>query len=375
MPTVRGWLVAAASVACYLAGWLLGYPELAVPGLGGALALLCGWAWLAVPVRLSVRREIAPARVPRTDLAVGMLTYVNTGRWRSGPTRASDRCGDDEIPVDLPALRPGASATKSYVLPTRRRGHLRVGPLRVTRTDPLGLVRRVREYGATSTLIVHPRAVPVTALPSGRVASLDGARSEQASDGTVTFHSLRPYEFGDDLRRVHWRTSARTNTLMVRQFVDTTLPRTVVLLDTTAAAYRTGEDFELAVDVTASVALSATARGFPVSVHAGRSLSTVDSSGASSTVLLDRLALVAAGGVDDVAGSAAHRPGPGGAALTFVTGADSPHLPRVLALRRRYDRIVVVLVGAGSAPHRLPVPVVAVPDLAAFATVWNRAAA
>ncbi len=293
MPTRRGWAVAAASIACYLAGWGLGYPELAVVGVGGALALVAGGVWLARSIPLELHRDIAPVRVARGDPAIGVLTCVHRGRWRLDAMSATDRCGTTEVAVDLPELRPGGTCTTSYFLPTRRRGHLPVGPLRLVATDPLGLFRRVRAHGGTVTLYVQPKTVSLTALPSGRVPNPDGPRADRAAGGTVTFHSLRQYEFGDDLRHIHWRTSARTGTLMVRQLVDTSLPRSVVLLDNRAGAYGAEDDFELAVDVTASVALGAAALGFPVSVVCGdQEVSTMDGERTPPSVLLDRLSLV-----------------------------------------------------------------------------------
>jgi uncharacterized protein (DUF58 family) len=354
-------VVIAGSAGCYLAGWWLGYPELAVPGAGGLLAVLCAAVWLAVPVRLAVLRQVAPVRVPRGDIAIGVVTCVNAGRWRSGPVAALDRCAGTDVRVDLPALRPGGADTTSYVLPTGRRGRFAVGPLRVVRTDPFGLVRRVPACGEPASLYVVPKTVPVRALTSGRVPSPEGLRSERAAGGTTTFHSLRLYEFGDELRHVHWRTSARTGTLMVRQLVDTSLPRTIVLLDDRAGGYRTPDDFELAVDVAASVALGAARHGYPVTVLAGaRQLSTVD--------ILDQLAVVGTtDGTDVAAALVAARPRAGAAALVFVTGTETVDLQRVCAVRSTYDRVLVLRAGTAVGPTPvLPVPVLDVPDLAAL---------
>jgi uncharacterized protein (DUF58 family) len=363
VPTRRGWVVAGGSAGCYLAGWWLGYPELAVLGAGGLLALACAALRLAVPVRLAVLRQVAPIRVPRGDLAVAVVTCVNTGRWRSGPVRALDHCAGFEVAVDLPALPAGGEGTTSYVLPTNRRGQFAVGPLRVVRTDPLGLLRRVRACGEAACLYVVPKTVPVPALASGRVASPEGLRSERAAGGTTTFRSLRPYEFGDELRHVHWRTSARTGTLMVRELVDTSLPRTIVLLDDRAGAYQTPGDFELAVDVAASVALGAARHGYPVSILAGAHvLSSVDAE------VLDRLALVGTtDGTDLSAALVAARPRDGAAALVLVTGTKSVDLQRVCSVRATYDRIVVLRAGTPAGPPPvLPVPVVDIAELAAL---------
>jgi uncharacterized protein (DUF58 family) len=98
-------------------------------------------------------------------------------------------------------------------------------------------------------------------LPSGRWRDLEGPTRE-ISRGTATFHQLRDYVPGDDLRHVHWRATARTGDLVVREHVDTTKPEVVVILDNRARAM-TADDFEEGVDVGASVLDAADRAGFP----------------------------------------------------------------------------------------------------------------
>ena len=111
-----------------------------------------------------------------------------------------------------------------------------VGPLRVTRHDPLGLVAVARGHGETVRVWVHPRIHPLTAVPAGVARSLDG-RVDRVPHGSITFDTLREYVIGDELRHVHWRTSARVGELMVREHLDTSLPRMVVLLDDRSESY------------------------------------------------------------------------------------------------------------------------------------------
>jgi uncharacterized protein (DUF58 family) len=99
-------------------------------------------------------------------------------------------------------------------------------------------------------------------LPSGRRRDLEGPTRER-SEGNATFHQLRPYEPGDDLRRIHWRSSARTGDLLVKQMVDTTRPELVVVLDNRETAIGAA-DFEHAVDIAASVVRAAENEDFPV---------------------------------------------------------------------------------------------------------------
>ena len=141
------------------------------------------------------------------------------------------------MPVPLVRLRPGRTTAVTYPVPTAPRGVIEVGPLEISRRDPLGAGRGgapVRRLGHASG---YARAVhPIAAVPVGLSRSMDG-RVDRVPQGSITFAALREYVVGDDLRHVHWRTSARVGELMVREHVDTSLPRVVILLDDRAEAH------------------------------------------------------------------------------------------------------------------------------------------
>lgn len=260
--TPTGVALASGALALGVLGWALGYVVLCVVAAGGAVALAGGWvAALTVP-RLDVERIVEPMRVERGHPARGVVAVRNPSRYRSRPCTAVDLVADQAIDVAIPALRPGRSVAVSYAIPTNRRGVLPVGPLSIGRQDPFGLWSSRRAVGDVATMLVQPRVHPLDPRPAGRTRHVEGPVSDRAPRGTQVFHSLREYTAGDDVRRVHWRSSARTGTLMVREHVDTSLPSTVVVLDTRAGQYR-GDAFEEAVDVAASVLDSAQSRGFP----------------------------------------------------------------------------------------------------------------
>lgn len=351
MLSATGWGTLAGGAVLTATGYAFGYGEAAALGatcvLAVAVAVAVLWA-LPAPV-LGAERRITPSRVGRGDPAEGVLTLTNTGgRTRRG-LRAVDRCGDRDITVDVPPLRPGAAHELRYALPTARRGRVPVGPLRLERTDPLGLARRMRPYGASDTLLVRPRICPLPVLPSGQAHHVEGPASDTADDGSLTFHALREYVLGDDLRRVHWRSTARTGTLMVRQMVDVSLPHTTLVLDTRRRAYASEDDFELAVDCAASVAYAAARSHFPVHLvsEAGPLLHT-GGSGNDGEALLDGLAVVRRSDLTYLAaafdGLENHR---GGGTLVVVTGTgDTPGLSAVDRVRRRFDRVTMLRVGA-----------------------------
>jgi uncharacterized protein (DUF58 family) len=376
MPTSRGAAAMAAVVVLYTCGWLLGYPELCVLGAGTMLALFAGAACVTPFVRIRVRREIAPARIARGGAAIAVLHVTNTGRRASRAFTATDRCGGRTLPVSVPRLGAGATRASSYRLATLHRGEVPVGPLTLTRGDPFGFYRRAVDYGEGGVLVVRPRTVPLAVLASGHAASLDGPDADTAPSGTTTFDSLREYSSGDDLRHIHWRTSARAGRLMVRRLVDSSEPRTTVLLDACRDSYP-GDDFETAVDIAASVAVAAARAGFPVSVLAGGDRLLADRGGsAGSEAVLDLLALVQPG-TSSLADALDRLPrGRRSGVLVVITGTAEPTaLERVAAAASRYERTVTVRAGARLPP--LPEPfalrVIDAGTVDEFAAAWNRA--
>lgn len=376
MPTGRGWGMAASAVVLLVGGWLLGYVELAVVGTGCVVALVCGRLWLLRRVPLEVHRDIAPTRVPRGDQALGVVTVSNVGRRATQPLRAVDRSGERTVTVDIPRLPRRISHTTSYSLSTHKRGEIAVGPLRLEATDPLGLFRNVAVYGEQATLLVRPKTTELAVLPSGRAANVEGPTSDTAPSGTVTFHTLREYVFGDDLRHIHWRTTARTNKLMVRHLVDTSLPQTIIVLDTRSSSYAVEEDFELAVDITASIALAAVRLGFPITIlTAERPFFSAKGGRADTVGLLDQLALVEQTETTDlVTVIDAARPGYGGGSLSVVSsGAEGVELDRLAAARAHFDRTVLIRTGTRlpPLPPALPITTIDVVELAGFAAAWR----
>jgi uncharacterized protein (DUF58 family) len=372
--TPLGWGIAAASAVLYGLGAWLGYPEPLALALGGALAVVAAVLWTLPRPRLTVRREIAPLKVARGEPSRSVLTLTNTGRLRRSGLRVRDVCGTGEIDVEVPALRPGVPEAVGYALPTDRRGELPVGPLRLVRGDLFGLARRVREYGERQTLLVRPRTVALPLLPSGRNHHLEGPTTDTAPAGTVTFHALREYVVGDDLRHVHWRSSARTGTLMVRQLVDASLPQTTIVIDTGQEAYAAPDDFELAVDAAASVAAGAAAANFPVRVLTDEGTLVETRGGPHDTeLILDRLARLTYHDVPHSALDVARRVRAGGS-LVVLTGGRG-EISRAGTLRRRFDRVVCVRVRPEAPGPGLPgIALLEIADLEELRAAWRGAA-
>jgi uncharacterized protein (DUF58 family) len=266
--TSRGYGLLVAGVVLLAAGFWFGYPELATLGASGIVAVLGALIFVAWRPQLTVERVADPDRLMRGETSRVTLNIANASRLFGASRVARDRIQPGgSVPVPLVRLRPGRVTSVSYLVPTARRGVIEVGPLDISRRDPLGLVGVVRSYGGATKVWVRPRVHPIAAVPVGLSRSMDG-RVDKVPHGSITFAALREYVIGDDLRHVHWRTSARVGELMVREHVDTSLPRVVLLLDDRERAHTTllptvdgrgpGEStFEAVCEAAASVLVAA----------------------------------------------------------------------------------------------------------------------
>jgi len=385
-PTARGVGTVLGSAALIAGGFAFGYPELVVLGAAGVVAVLCALAYATRRLRLSVAREVRPERVTRGEPCTQTLTVRNASRYLSTTVIAQDQCGSASVPVPLLRLKPGDDTAVDYPIPTARRGVVRVGPLRVTRRDPLGLFGVARTNGGTAQVWVHPRTHPLVAIPVGVARSLDG-RVDKVPHGTFTFDALREYVIGDELRKVHWRTSARVGQLMVREDLDTSLPRVVVLVDDRRAAYKDltedgSPDFEAVCEAAASVVMATvradlavellvTSAAHPVGTGAHRAAGPADAS-----PMLDRLAEAAPAAPPEVLDTATRRLRQHklGDTLIYLTGSGRPDdLAPVGALAPGYPTVVAGVFGDqfGVPKAVAGMQVLAVADAVDFALAWD----
>lgn len=383
--------MAAVGVVLCGVGWGLGYGEAQVLGVAALTAVALALAWTAPRPSVEARRAVVPTKVARGDAAQAVVVLVNTGTRPLRGLRAEDHvAGEPVYPATLPVVPPGAEVSARYPLPTHVRGPVAVGPMALVRSDPFGLSRRAREHGAIETLLVRPRTVPLPVLPAGRTHHLEGPTSDTAEDGTLTFHSLREYTLGDDLRRVHWRSTARTGVMMVRRMIDVSLPATTVVLDTSPGSY-TGkaswstrfETFELAVEVAASVSAAVAAKNFPIRVFTGAGpLTGAHDRDPGSGHLLDLFSLIEADEAHTLRDSfEILERGRDSDTLVVITGVESDaELESLGRVTRRFDRVVLIRVAAPGSPPPSAVPVPAhvtrllVTDLDELARAWHREA-
>jgi len=373
-----GRMLAVTAVAVYAAGVLLGYDLLVTLAVGALTVLAAGAVTVSIRPAVTVIRDISPDRTTVGEPALGRVEVRNPSRWPVAGFTAVDRVGVDQAELTVGPLRAGARRTLHYPVPALRRGRMRVGPLTVERRDPFGLFRWARRTAGDAVLWIHPRVHPLRPLPVGTVPDYEGRTTENARAGTVTFSSLREYVPGDDPRQIHWRSTARTGTLIVRDHVDTTEPSATVVLDTRAVAL-SPDAFEHAAEVAASVLRTVEDAGRPASLHiVGEDAADAVTAGAMST--LDRLAL--AGRLDTADPvpllAALDRATPGGALVVVTGDADEAMLARLAEQRRRFAPVVVVALlaaeraDAGGIRRRPGMAVLIATTAEEAAGAWNR---
>ncbi|MCS5498749.1 DUF58 domain-containing protein [Cnuibacter physcomitrellae] len=288
-----GWTVLGGGIAALVAGLALGWAELVVIGVACLVtALVCALLLLG---RRAGRMEIS---VAERHVVAGARATVSVSVQNSTPRRL--RATEAELPVgdrieslDLPGVRPGGQVSATVVVQTPRRGVLRLGPVRVVRRDPLGLARREVSRSDARDLYVHPRTVDLAVASTGLLRDLEGLSSRDLTDSDMAFHTLREYVPGDDRRHIHWRSTAKTGSFMVRQFEQTRRSHLVVALSTRPGDYAGDEEFELAVSIAASIGVRAVRDATTVSVLAsGGSERTTSLSVRTPRDLLDDLSVV-----------------------------------------------------------------------------------
>ncbi|SNQ48738.1 hypothetical protein FRACA_2730003 [Frankia canadensis] len=344
----------AMAIALLIGGRLLRYVEWVALGGTGAAAMGLALAVVARRPRVTVAVSVVPRRVARGEPAALVLALANLSRWSAPPFELRLPCGRDAPDIVRTISRLAGTGDRSVevALRTSTRGVVTLGPAEVIRSDPFGLVIRRQAVAAPVTLFVRPDAQPLAALASAPSREPDG-QTGHGTAGGLEIHTLRPYTAGEDLRLVHWLSSARVGELMVRTHVDPTEPAATVVLDVRPAAYppgRVGETaFEQAVDVAAAAVMTCARESLGVRLVTTAGLRASGRRRRQDAgVLLDELAGVS---LDDAATldvvGTLRRGGLG--TLVLVTGGFDRQGPAALApVAHAYGRVVLVRVGPRS---------------------------
>lgn len=383
MLTRQGWLVGIGVAALLAGGRLLGLAELFALGIIAAVLLaVCGLVVGTSRLELQVGRSIHPARVQVGTATRVELAVRNTRATRTPVLRLRDPVsGTRGADLLLPPLGRGERTIASYRLPTERRGLVRVGPLEVTVGDPFGLTKVATVAAPAVEVIVFPHIDQIEPLPytTGH-DPLAGARQPNSLGRTgEDFYALRPYAVGDDLRRIHWPSSARHDELLVRQSELPWQGRTTVLLDVRKAAH-SGESLEVAVSAAASI-VAATARRHDLIRLVTTAGSDSDFSPGSDHLeaIMEHLAVVPAtpSGSLRRAVEMLGRRSNGGALVVVLAEVPVEDLRAAATLRSRYGSLTIVHVDRSAWDPGAPVgptPAAAVLHVTRetpFATGWN----
>lgn len=277
--TLRGRCFLAAGTALAVCAVVLGQRDLLrVAVLVLALPAVALAAVSRTRFLLRCRRSVEPAQVPAGSSATVELTLVNVSRLPTGVLMLQDT-----VPAQLglrprfvlDRIEPQGTRVVSYPVNPQARGRYVIGPLSVLLSDPFGLVELHRSFAGDAVLVATPRVVP---LAAGSVRGSwggggDGRARAVASAGEDDI-ATREYRHGDDLRRVHWRSTARLGELMVRREEQPEQNRATVLLDTRATAWPTREAlaaFEWGVEAAASIGVHLASSGFTLRLMTVRS--------------------------------------------------------------------------------------------------------
>ena len=352
--TTRGRLVLGAGFALVVIAWQNGQRDLLRVGvLALVLPLLCAFLVARTRFRLTCARGVGAPRIGVGAETVSVIRLENSSRLPSGLLLVTDRIPallGVELRAVVPRLAPGGRTELSTVLEGTSRGRFEVGPVSLTLRDPFGLCELQRSFTATDTVVVTPRTVP---LPPLGLAGVWGGRGD--SEARSIAHTgdddviPRSYRIGDDLRRVHWRATARSGELMVRREEQPWRTTATILLDRRESTHRgryPDSSFEAAVSIAASLALHLTRHGLRVRILdvTGTTLASAEADGDDEGLLLDSLAVVGlttGGGLRD---TAPIRRALADGTLIAIVGALAPPDVEVLAGLRTSGSVAAALV-------------------------------
>lgn len=289
-----GWLLLALGVVGLPASALLGWRELALLAAACLVLVLLALPFLAGRTRVAVRLALEPSRIVAGGSVAAAVHVTNTGGARMLPTVLELPVGASLHRYGLPALPAGGTHEENFTVRTDRRGVIAVGPATTRRGDPLGLCSRDSRWSEVHEVLVRPPLVPLEALGAGLLRDLEGVTTDAVSQSDLAFHALREYAPGDDLRHVHWRSSAKAmasggeSQLLVRQYLDTRRSHATIVVEDDLAAW--GSDpaarddaFETGMSVAASIIVRAALDDFETSFFCGDHAT----SGAEGNLALD----------------------------------------------------------------------------------------
>lgn len=264
-----GWAVTALAIAALAAFGLLGWHEL----LAMTVVLT---TMLASAVILSLGNtsfkatiDVSEKRVTVSDTVQVEVHVDNPGSVPTASARGDLPIGDDHERFTISTLAAGQSRQTNVEFTAIRRAILPIGPLSIRKGDPFGLVRHEKKLVDQINVFIHPQTIMLNTLNAGIPRDLEGQPSGEIVDDDLDFYGLREYEPGDDVRNVHWLSTAKTGSLMIRQYEATRRTDTALTISVNPDDYMDAREFELAVSIHASIGVRCLQQHRPVSTQAG----------------------------------------------------------------------------------------------------------
>ena len=299
--TPLGWSILVLVPVGLVAGYRLAWLEAVVVAWAGLVLVVVAGVYLVGKSAIDISLTVAHNRVVVGETAIGVVHVRNPSRARTLGVTVEVPVGTGLAEIAVPGLARHAETSREFAIPTSRRGIISVGPARTVRADPIGLVRRELVWTGATELFVHPRTIGIPSMSTGFVRDLEGNPTRDLTSSDISFHALREYVPGDERRYIHWKSTAKTGTYMVRQFDETRRSHLAIALSLSSADYANDGEFEMAVSVAGSLGARAIRDTRDVSVVASEktpefaarkvfavaTLSTV-----TRTRLLDDLAVV-----------------------------------------------------------------------------------
>jgi uncharacterized protein (DUF58 family) len=348
MPASRGWAAVGVAGALLILWATFGEIELLATAVFLLLAVGGGIAFVrAMSPRLGLTRQIHPLPVHEGEQVTVEVEIVAARRARNLVIEETVQ-GLGSVRFAAALTAPNQRLTARYEVYCRARGIYQVGPAEASVADPFALTERRTALGGVDRLTVYPAVEALDGFPAlrGLDPAVQSNRPTFVPHGGEDFFTLREYQIGDDLRKVHWPSSAKRDELMIRQLEVPWQARALVLLDQRAERYPSPEAFEHAVRGAASVVAHLYQGGFSPELWTTERAPGLRSD-SRYTQAMEMLATVGAAHHLDLHRtiSRLRRSGVGGGALVIVTGtADENLLGAFRALAQDFARTVVLAV-------------------------------
>lgn len=257
------------AVAAAIAFTILGWHELLAMATVCALMLLAAVSMSLGNTSFHASIDVSDRHATVGDTVQVRVAIDNPGNAPTASARGDLPIGDNHERFTIPMLAAGQSRQTDMEFTAMARAVLMVGPLSIRKGDPFGLVRHEKRLADRIQVFIHPTTITLDMLNAGIQRDLEGQPSGEIVDDDLDFYGLREYEPGDDVRNVHWLSSAKTGSLMIRQYEATRRTDTAIGISVNPDDYANIQEFELAVSIHASIGVQCLLQSRPLTTHAG----------------------------------------------------------------------------------------------------------